>query len=103
MRRDNLAKTGYLTITITVLRDRTQEGGWRWMGVPSVKVLIKKIPTMIVTVKIISTVSIVMLITHCSIREPLFTLIESAAFCNTGSGVLDSGDLSSGTEQCLQI
>ena len=58
---------------------------------------------MIVTVKIISTVSSVMLITHCSIREPLFTLIESAAFCNTGSGVLDSGDLSSGTEQCLQI
>ena len=101
MRRDNLAKTGYLTIT--VLRGRTQEGGWRWMGVPSVKILIKKIPTMIVTVKIISTVSTVMLITYCSIREPLFTLIESAAFCNTGSGVLDSGDLSSGTEQCLQI
>jgi len=55
LRRDNLAKTGNLAIT--VLRGRTQEGGWRWMGVPSVKILIKKIPTMIVTVKIISTVS----------------------------------------------
>ena len=77
MRRDNLAKTGYLDLAITVLRGRTQEGGWRWMGVPSVKILIKKIPTMIVTSAANRSIGST---TGCTITEKAPTRAPTRAF-----------------------